>query len=112
MMIYCFKNKNKINNCEILIKIVQNRWKWRCIKCDKCFDPFCMNYRLSLIDPKINKDFYNKELRHLICSECFNNINDNKIKNVKCIFCKSEHYIIDSKRLNYENKSEDLCCFF
>ena len=106
-----FKNKNKIKKCEILIKIVQNRWKWRCIKCDKNFDPFCLNYRLSLSDPKINKDFYNKEIRHLICSDCYDLIAINKIKNVKCFFCKSEHIILDSIRLNYENKSGDLCCF-
>ena len=70
-----------------------------------------MNYRLSLSDPKINKDFYNKEIRHLICSDCYDLIAINKIKNVKCFFCKSEHIILDSIRLNYENKSGDLCCF-
>ena len=66
-----FKNKNKIKNCEMLIKIVNNRWKWRCIKCDKLFDPFTINYRLSLFDIKINKDFYDAEIKHLICSDCY-----------------------------------------
>ena len=105
-----FKNKNKIKICEMIIKIVKNRWKWRCIKCDKNFDPFCMNYRLSLFDTTINKDFYDKELKHLICSECYDSIYLSQIKHVKCVFCKSEHYIVDSKRLTYENKSGDLCC--
>jgi hypothetical protein len=95
----------------MIIKIVKNRWKWKCFKCDKLFDPFCMNYRLSLFDTTINKDFYEKELKHLICSECYDAIYLSKTKNVKCIFCKREHYIMDSKRLTYENKSGDMCCF-
>ena len=104
-----FKNKNKEKNCEMIRKIIRNRWKWKCIKCDKNFDPFCMNYKLSLYDPKINVDFYNKEIKHLICSNCFDAIAISQIKNIKCIFCKSEHFMVDSKRLNYENKSGDLC---
>ena len=68
-----------------------------------------MNYKLSLYDPKINVDFYNKEIKHLICSNCFDAIAISQIKNIKCIFCKSEHFMVDSKRLNYENKSGDLC---
>ena len=104
-----FKNKNKEKICEMIITIIKNRWKWRCIKCDRNFDPFCMNYRLSLYDPKINEDFYDKTLKHLICSECYDSISLNHIKNVNCIFCKSEHFITDAKRLNYENKEGDLC---
>ena len=106
-----FKNKDKTKICEMIIKIVRNRWKWRCLKCDKLFDPFCMNYRLSLFDAAINKDFYEKELKHLICSECYNAIYVSQTKNIKCQFCNSEHYIVDSKRLTYENKSGDMCCF-
>ena len=106
-----FKNKNKIKICEMIIKIVRNRWKWKCLKCDKLFDPFCMNYRLSLFDITINKDFYEKQLKHLICSECYDAIYVSKAKNVKCIFCIREHYIMDSKSLTYENKSGDMCCF-
>ena len=104
-----FKTKNKLEDCDKIIKIVKNRWKWRCIKCDKLFDPFCMNYRLSLYDPKINEDFYEKEIKHLICSDCYDVIYVSKTKNVKCAFCKSEHLITNSIRVNYENKSDDLC---
>ena len=104
-----FKTKNKLEDCDKIIKIVKNRWKWRCIKCDKLFDPFCMNYRLSLYDPKINEDFYEKEIKHLICSDCYDVIYVSKTKYVKCAFCKSEHLITNSIRVNYENKSDDLC---
>ena len=104
-----FKNKKKEKNCEMIIKIVQNRWKWKCIKCDKLFDPFCLNRRLSLLDPKINEDFYEKEIKHLICSECFDTISSNQIRNIKCIFCKSEHFMVGSTGLNYENKTGELC---
>ena len=107
-----FKNKNKEKTCEMIIEIIKNRWKWKCIKCDKKFDPFCMNYRVYLSDPKINLDFYDKKLKHLICSECYDVISLNQIKNVNCKFCKSEHYIRDVKRLNYENKEGDMCSIF
>ena len=106
-----FKNKNKIKNCEMLIKIVKNRWKWRCIKCDKLFDPFTINYRLSLFDIKINKDFYDAEIKHLICSDCYDIVSYCKKKNINCIYCKSTHVITYSERLNYENEADDLCCF-
>ena len=106
-----FKNKKKLKICEMIIKIVRNRWKWKCVKCDKNFDPFCLNYRLILYDPKINEDFYDKELKHLICSDCYYHISSNHKKNVNCIFCKSEHIINESKNLTFENKTGDLCCF-
>ena len=106
-----FKNKNKLKNCEMFIKIVKNRWKWRCIKCDKLFDPFTINYRLSVFDIKINKDFYDTEIKHLICSDCYDIVSYCKKKNINCIYCKSTHVITYSERLNYENEPDDLCCF-
>ena len=106
-----FKNKNKVKNCEMLIKIVKNRWKWRCIKCDKLFDPFTINYRLSVFDMKINKDFYDTEIKHLICSDCYDLVAYIQKKNINCIYCKSTHVINYSERLNYENETEDFCGF-
>ena len=70
-----------------------------------------MNYRLFLYDPKINEDFYEKEIKHLICSNCNDVIYENKKKNIKCAFCKSEHLIINSIKVTYENKSGDLWFF-
>ena len=96
----------------MLIKIVKNRWKWKCAKCDRNFDPFCMNYKLTLFDKKINEDFYEKYFNHLICGNCFDVITVTKKKFVECMFCNSVHKIIDSERLNYQNKSDDSCCFF
>lgn len=104
-----FKMRNQIRNCDMIIKIVKNRWKWRCTKCDKYFDPFCMNYRISIFDSKINKDFYDKELTHLLCSECFEHLKLIQKKNVKCIYCKSEHFIMNAKNVTYENKTSDKC---
>lgn len=107
-----FKMRNLIRNCEMIIKIVKNRWKWRCTKCDKYFDPFCMNYRISIFDSKINKDFYDKELTHLLCSECFEHLKLIQKKNVKCIYCKSEHFIMNAKNVTYENKTSDKCSIY
>ena len=104
-----FKVRNKLKECEMIIKIVRNRWKWRCTKCDKFFDPFLMNFKISIFDSKIDKDFYEKELTHLICSECYDRLEITESKNVKCIYCKSIHFIMNAKNLTYENKSGEKC---
>ena len=100
------KRKKRINECQMIIKIVKNRWYWKCIKCDNNFDPFCLNKRLFLEDSKINKDFYGKQLKHLICSSCYDNIMTNHINKIKCDYCQSEHLLVQAMKLTYQNKFE------
>ena len=108
-----FQKKGKIKECDMIIKIVKNRWYWKCLKCDNNFDPFCLNKRLFLSDDKIYKDFYGKQLKHLICSNCYDVVvHMKKQKNVECYFCKSEHYIVGRIGLNYQNKYPETCNIF
>ena len=113
IILYDFlKSKKRINESQILIRIVQNRWKWKCAKCDKNFDPFCLNKRLYLTDDKINKEFYGKHLKHLICSDCYDKIIDSHISRVECDYCQSKHSIIAVAKLSYQNKDQDSCANF
>ena len=113
ILVYNFlKEKNRFDECNMIIKIVNNRWIWKCTKCDNDFDPFCLNKRLNLIDDKICKDFYENNFKHLICSNCYDYYYRNHKKNIKCNYCKSEHIIIDNSKLNYQNKIQDSCSNF
>ena len=103
------KNKNRINECQMIIKIVRNRWYWKCIKCEHNFDPFCLNKRLILVDNKINKEFYKKQLKHLICSNCYDVISNKHQTTINCNYCQSEHLIVEAAKLNYQNKYPDNC---
>ena len=103
------KTKNRINECQMIVKIVKNRWYWKCVKCDNNFDPFCLNKRLFLVDNKINKDFYKKQLKHLICSNCYDNVLTNHKTSITCDYCQSEHLIVEATKLTYKNKYPDNC---
>ena len=103
------KQKNRINECQMIIKLVKNRWYWKCVKCDNNFDPFCLNKRLVLVDDKINKDFYKKQLKHLICSNCYEYIKSHNNTTIQCNYCQSEHIILDAAKLTYQNKYPDNC---
>ena len=103
------KQKNRLNECQMLIKIVKNRWYWKCVKCDNNFDPFCLNKRLVLVDDKINKDFYKKQLMHLICSNCYEYVKSHNQTRIQCNYCQSEHFITNAIKLTYQNKYNDSC---
>ena len=103
------KQKNRINECQMIIKIVKNRWYWKCVKCDNNFDPFCLNKRLVLVDDKINKDFYKKQLMHLICSNCYEYVKSHNQSRIQCNYCQSEHFITNAIKLTYQNKYNDSC---
>ena len=103
------KSKNNKKYCGMITKIIKNRWLWRCVRCDQVFDPSNLNNRITIIDNKIKKDFYNKELTHFICSECTDYLKRRNETSVRCLFCKSEHAIIKSKKLSFENKVKDNC---
>ena len=105
------KRKKRLNECQMIIKIVKNRWYWKCVKCDNNFDPFCLNKRLFLEDGKINKDFYGKELKHLICSNCYNNVINQHMTKIKCDYCQSEHFIKEAVKVTYQNKFESCSNF-
>ena len=110
IIIYNFlKSKSRINECQMIKKIVKNRWYWKCVKCDKDFDPFCLNKRLLLVDNKIDKDFYQKQLKHLICSNCYEYIHNRHETSVNCDYCQSEHLISGAVKLTYQNKYPDGC---
>ena len=113
LVLYNFlKEKQRFNECQMIIKIVKNRWYWKCVKCDNNFDPFCLNKRLYLTDDKINKDFYGKHLKHLICSNCFDNPKFKYEAKVECDYCQSKHSIIAYDKLSYKNKDMDSCANF
>ena len=113
IILYNFlKGRNRFDDCQMIIKIVKNRWYWKCSKCDQNFDPFCLNKRLYLSDGKINMDFYGKNLKHLICSTCFDNIQTNHKTRVECDYCQSQHKIIAYAELSYQNKDIDSCANF
>ena len=103
------KNKKRMNECQMIIKIVKNRWYWKCVKCEHNFDPFCLNKRLFLVDDKINKEFYKKQLKHLICSNCYDIISTKHQTTINCNYCQSEHVIVEAAKLNYQNKYPDNC---
>jgi len=113
IILYNFlKEKQRINECHMIIKIVKNRWYWKCAKCDQNFDPFCLNKRLYLTDDKINKDFYGKHLKHLICSNCFDMLRMRYETKIDCNYCQSKHTIIAFDKLSFKNKDMDSCANF
>ena len=110
IILYNFlKTKKRIKECQMIVKIVKNRWYWKCTRCDNNFDPFCLNKRLFLIDNKINKDFYTEKIKHLICSNCYESIKSNNKNSVECDYCKSEHHIEGHTKLTYKNQYPNSC---
>lgn len=106
------KSKNNKKYCGMIAKIIKNRWIWRCVRCDQVFDPSNLNSRITIIDNKIKKDFYVKELTHFICSECADYLKRRSENRVFCGFCKSEHVIINAKKLGFDNKVKDNCVIY
>ena len=89
--------------------LIQAHWKWRCMICNDTFNRRFRYYRLIF---KEKCEFTKKNLEHLICFKCKNDI---KGKEIKCKFCGDSpeshvsHTIKSIRYVDEDNKNEPIC---
>ena len=112
-MVNEMNNRNEKSFKKVYEEQIKNNWKWICMVCRQNFKKNNQYFRLFMNDDKLDKDLLkNYELKHLICETCAknNDINDfSNIKQIYCLFCKSEHKIFNLKKVDSGNKTETAC---
>lgn len=112
-MINEMNNRNEKSFKKIYEEQIKNNWKWICMICRQNFKKKNQYFRLFMNDDKLDKDLLKKyELKHLICNTCARNNDINNIKQIYCIFCKSEHKIDHLKKVDSENQTETACILY
>ena len=99
---YLEKHENKDKDKYDLL--IQAHWKWRCMVCNDTFNRRFRYYRLIF---KEKCEFTKKNLEHLICFECKNNIKNEKT--INCKFCDISHEIKSISYVDEDNKNESIC---
>ena len=72
-----------------------------------CNDTFNRRYRYYRLIFKEKCEFTKKNLEHLICFECKNNIKNEKT--INCKFCDISHEIKSISYVDEDNKNESIC---
>ena len=89
--------------------LIQAHWKWRCMICNDTFNRRFRYYRLIF---KQKCEFTKKNLEHLICFKCKNDIRG---KIIECKFCGDSpeshvsHTIKSIRYVDEDNKNEPIC---
>ena len=105
-------DKRKLKDQKEMYQNYLNKfWNWKCMICYKNFRTRENFYRLFFDTDKIDKKLLKskKDLKHLLCEECKDNINKNET--VFCAICEFEHKIDKIKEVD-ENNDEDSCSIF
>ena len=103
--------KDLNDEIKIYQEFIKRYSKWKCMICLENFHRQQSKYYRILfsddkIDSKILKLMSNK---HLICNSCAIDYKVDKIENIDCMFCKSQHKINEIKNVNNNNETESDC---
>jgi hypothetical protein len=86
---------------------IKNIWKWICMGCNEPFNSEESFYRVIFDTDKLDKKILkSKALKHLLCDNCKNKLNEGKV--IFCSICEFEHEIKKIVKVD-ETNEEDTC---